>query len=163
VSRPPILFYCQHLLGLGHRQRAARLAAALSQAGQRVLFVTGGLPGPPLDLGGAEEILSGGTGAIALGVTVDGGEQMIVPSNTSPDRRYLWLDLVNQNPVHLEAGEHILSLTYAGTEPKRRETIDGLLIQPTVARRVFEGPAGEQLTLTYDTQTDEVRLDEAAP
>jgi hypothetical protein len=112
------------------------------------------------ELGGAEVMLSGGAAAIALGVSLDGGDQMVVPSNTSPDRRYLWLDLVNENPVYLEAGKHILNMTYAGTEPNRRETIDGFLIQPPVARRIFEGPSGEQLTLTYDTQTGEVAIDE---
>jgi predicted glycosyltransferase len=53
VSRGAILFYCQHLLGLGHLERAARLARALGQAGERVVFVQGGRPVPDLDLGGA--------------------------------------------------------------------------------------------------------------
>jgi predicted glycosyltransferase len=52
-SRPPILFHCQHLLGLGHVQRAARLARALAAAGEEVLFVSGGRPVPGLDLGAA--------------------------------------------------------------------------------------------------------------
>jgi predicted glycosyltransferase len=54
VTRPPVLFYCQHLLGLGHAKRAAVLAQALTKAGEQVLFVTGGLPVPGLDVGGAE-------------------------------------------------------------------------------------------------------------
>jgi predicted glycosyltransferase len=54
VSRAPILLYCQHLLGLGHAQRAARLARALVAAGEPLLFVTGGRPVPGLDTGGAE-------------------------------------------------------------------------------------------------------------
>ncbi|MBI3458184.1 MAG: glycosyl transferase, partial [Candidatus Rokubacteria bacterium] len=45
-TRSPILFYCQHLLGLGHVERAARLARALARAGERVLFVSGGVPVP---------------------------------------------------------------------------------------------------------------------
>jgi predicted glycosyltransferase len=53
VSHGPILFYCQHLLGLGHLERAARLARALGRAGERVIFVQGGRPVPDLDLGGA--------------------------------------------------------------------------------------------------------------
>jgi predicted glycosyltransferase len=56
MSRPPILFYCQHLLGLGHVQRSALLARALARAGERVLFLSGGLAVPGLALGGAEEI-----------------------------------------------------------------------------------------------------------
>jgi hypothetical protein len=111
-------------------------------------------------LGGSEAILSSGTEAVALGVSVDGGTLTIVPANTSPDRRYLWLDRVGEGPVHLEAGTHTLSLTYAGTEPGRRAVIDGFLIQPVVAQRVFAGPDGARLTLTYDTQTGAVTLSE---
>jgi predicted glycosyltransferase len=56
VSRGPILFYCQHLLGLGHLERAARLARALRRAGEPVVFVQGGRAVPRLDLGGAEVV-----------------------------------------------------------------------------------------------------------
>ncbi len=35
----------------------------------------------------------------------------------------------------------------------RRTVIDGLLIQPIEAQRVFSGPNGEQITLTYNTLT----------
>ena len=56
VGRGPILFYCQHLLGLGHLERAARLARALGRAGEPVIFVQGGRPVPDLDLGGAEVV-----------------------------------------------------------------------------------------------------------
>ena len=56
MTRPPILFYCQHLLGLGHLRRGAVLARALGKSGERVLFVVGGLPAPGLDLGGAEAV-----------------------------------------------------------------------------------------------------------
>ena len=52
----PILFYCQHLLGLGHLERAARLARALGRAGEPVVFVQGGRAVPDLDLGGAEVV-----------------------------------------------------------------------------------------------------------
>jgi predicted glycosyltransferase len=54
MTAGPILFYCQHLLGLGHLERAARLARALRRAGERVVFVQGGRAAPDLDLGGAE-------------------------------------------------------------------------------------------------------------
>lgn len=39
-----VLFYVQHLLGIGHLARASRIAAALAQAGAEVTMVTGGLP-----------------------------------------------------------------------------------------------------------------------
>jgi predicted glycosyltransferase len=56
MRRGPILFYCQHLLGLGHLERAARLARALGRAGEPVVFVQGGRPVPGFDLGGAEVV-----------------------------------------------------------------------------------------------------------
>jgi len=84
VSRPPILFYCQHLLGVGHLKRGALLAEALAKAGERVLFVAGGLPVPGLDLGGAEEVplppLTAADGAASAAVLPDG---------STPDQRYL--------------------------------------------------------------------------
>ncbi len=56
MSAGPILFYCQHLLGLGHLERAARLTRALRRAGEPVVFVQGGRPVPHLELGDAEVV-----------------------------------------------------------------------------------------------------------
>ncbi len=39
-----VMFYVQHLLGIGHLVRASRIAAALVDAGQDVTMVTGGMP-----------------------------------------------------------------------------------------------------------------------
>ncbi|MDF3073344.1 MAG: hypothetical protein K0S54_1011 [Alphaproteobacteria bacterium] len=44
-----ILFYCQHLLGIGHLRRAATLARALALAGHDVTLVSGGESVPHLD------------------------------------------------------------------------------------------------------------------
>lgn len=41
-----VLFHVQHLLGIGHVRRAARIASALSRAGARVTVVQGGFPVP---------------------------------------------------------------------------------------------------------------------
>jgi len=38
-----VMFYVQHLLGIGHLVRASRIAAALADAGQDVTLVTGGM------------------------------------------------------------------------------------------------------------------------
>ncbi|MGH7408898.1 MAG: glycosyltransferase family protein [Candidatus Methylomirabilales bacterium] len=84
MSRPPILFYCQHLLGLGHVQRGALLASALVKAGERVLFVAGGLPVPGLDLGGAEEIP-----LPPLTAADEAAGTLALPDGTPPDQRYL--------------------------------------------------------------------------
>lgn len=54
TKRTDILLYVQHLLGIGHLRRAALIAKALDRAGLDVLFVSGGMPVPNLDIGGAE-------------------------------------------------------------------------------------------------------------
>ncbi|MBN9070644.1 MAG: glycosyl transferase [Rhizobiales bacterium] len=41
-----VLFYVQHLLGIGHLARAGRIAAALADAGLSTTVVTGGMPVP---------------------------------------------------------------------------------------------------------------------
>jgi predicted glycosyltransferase len=41
-----VLFYVQHLLGVGHLARAARVARAVQDAGMQVTLVSGGLPVP---------------------------------------------------------------------------------------------------------------------
>ncbi len=43
-----VLFYVQHLLGIGHLKRAAALVNAMTDAGLEVTFVTGGVPVPGL-------------------------------------------------------------------------------------------------------------------
>ena len=39
-----VMFYVQHLLGIGHLVRASRIASALLEAGHEVFMVSGGLP-----------------------------------------------------------------------------------------------------------------------
>lgn len=95
-----------------------------------------------------------------MAVRMDGGDQMVVPANTAPDRRYLWLDRVGAGPMTLAAGEHVLHVTYTGSEPLRRVDVDGFLIQPVVAQRVFAGPDGTRLTHTYDTRTGNLTVAE---
>ncbi len=84
MSRSPILFYCQHLLGLGHVRRGALLAQALAKAGEHVLFVVGGLPVPGLDLGGAKEIL-----LPPLTAADDAASALGLPDGSPIDHSYL--------------------------------------------------------------------------
>jgi len=49
-----VLFYVQHLLGIGHMHRAALITRAMDRAGLDVVLVSGGLPVPGLDLAGAK-------------------------------------------------------------------------------------------------------------
>ena len=54
-SRPPrVAIYVQHLLGIGHLARTARIAKALAATGATVRLVMGGIPLPTLDVGRAE-------------------------------------------------------------------------------------------------------------
>ena len=46
MSGPRVLFYVQHLLGIGHLARASRVAGALAEDGFAVTVVTGGAPVP---------------------------------------------------------------------------------------------------------------------
>jgi predicted glycosyltransferase len=46
MTAPRVLFYVQHLLGIGHLARASRIASALAADGFDVTVVTGGLPVP---------------------------------------------------------------------------------------------------------------------
>ncbi|MBT5241732.1 MAG: glycosyl transferase, partial [Rhodospirillaceae bacterium] len=48
-----VLFYVQHLMGVGHQMRAAAVTQELVKAGFDVTYVSGGMPVPGLDLGGA--------------------------------------------------------------------------------------------------------------
>ncbi len=54
MSRPRLLFYVQHLLGIGHLRRAATLTRAIQAAGVDVTLVSGGSPIPGLNVGDAE-------------------------------------------------------------------------------------------------------------
>jgi len=43
---PSVLFYVQHLLGIGHLARASRVARAMIARGMKVTLITGGVPVP---------------------------------------------------------------------------------------------------------------------
>jgi predicted glycosyltransferase len=44
MSASRVFFYVQHLLGIGHLRRAARIARALERAGFDVTLASGGMP-----------------------------------------------------------------------------------------------------------------------
>ena len=46
-----VFMYVQHLSGIGHQHRSARIARALTARGIQVSYVSGGMPMPELDLG----------------------------------------------------------------------------------------------------------------
>lgn len=53
MSRFRVMFWVQHLFGIGHQQRAARIAKRLCRHGAEVCYVSGGYPVPGLDVGDA--------------------------------------------------------------------------------------------------------------
>ncbi len=53
MSRPKLMLYVQNLLGIGHLRRAAAISRAAVAGGFEVTFVSGGMPVPDLDVGGA--------------------------------------------------------------------------------------------------------------
>jgi predicted glycosyltransferase len=55
-GRGRVLLYVQHLLGIGHLQRAAIIARAMEARGLEVTFVSGGRPVPGLDLGAMHRV-----------------------------------------------------------------------------------------------------------
>ena len=50
----PVVFWVQHLLGVGHQRRSAAIARACADAGLEVVYVSGGLPVRDLDLRGCD-------------------------------------------------------------------------------------------------------------
>src|SRR4051812_16884300 len=46
---PCALIHVQHLLGIGHLQRAAAIAGALQERGARVVLASGGVPVPQVE------------------------------------------------------------------------------------------------------------------
>ena len=56
MSRPAVLFYVQHLLGIGHLRRASTLARAMEAAGLEVTLVQGGRPVAGLALGASRTV-----------------------------------------------------------------------------------------------------------
>ena len=54
MSNPRVLFYVQHLLGIGHLKRAVTLAKAMRRAGLAVTVVSGGETVPVIDADGID-------------------------------------------------------------------------------------------------------------
>uniref|UniRef100_A0A7C1J9J7 Carbohydrate-binding domain-containing protein n=1 Tax=Caldilinea aerophila TaxID=133453 RepID=A0A7C1J9J7_9CHLR len=71
--------------------------------------------------------------------------QAVVPQATSPDRDYLWLDLVFDSPVELEAGKYDLYVAYAGTKDTMEAVVDAFWVLPRHACKVFDFPAEHEL------------------
>ena len=88
-----ILIHVQHLLGIGHLQRIGLIARALDAAGVAVTVLSGGMPWPGLDPGGARLVQLPPLRAAAGGFTdlVD-AENRPLDAATQERRRRLVLD-----------------------------------------------------------------------
>lgn len=56
ASHCRVCVYVQHLLGVGHLRRAARIAKSLSSEGMQVTLISGGMTDPEIDIGAASLI-----------------------------------------------------------------------------------------------------------
>lgn len=86
-----VIFYVQHLLGIGHLRRAATLTRAMSAAGLDVALVSGGHKVPGLDVGGGRLVQLAPTRATDLyfKVLVDENDQPIDDAWRAARRRQL--------------------------------------------------------------------------
>jgi len=98
--------------------------------------------------------------SIALAVQLDGGDSWTLPQAVSPDRDYLWLDLLTPDPIQLTQGTHTLRLTYAGSAPDGATIIDGVLLQPAVATKTLRGPDGAEVRLSFQMLRGALTIDE---
>lgn len=92
---------------------------------------------------------------VAFSVALDREPEapVVVPQAVAPDRDYLWLEPVFEEPIWLDRSAHRLLVEYAGRQPDREAIVDAFLIHPANLCKRFEHPDGRQLTLCYDAQT----------
>lgn len=89
--------------------------------------------------------------------------QAIVAQATSPDRDYLWLDLVFDAPVDLKAGKYDLRAAYAGLRDEMEAVLDAFWVLPRRACKVFDFPAEHDLRtlrLCHDLWDGETQWEE---
>lgn len=111
-----VLFYVQHLLGIGHLRRAQRIVDALARQGIGVTLVSGGKPLSELDHASAERLVQ-----LPPVRAHDGGFKRLVDAEGKPVDDKLW-----------EARRTALLVAFAGARP------DALLIEAfPFGRRAF--------------------------
>jgi predicted glycosyltransferase len=96
------LIHVQHLLGIGHLQRAALIAQALAAAGAEVTMLSGGMPWPGLALGGARLVQLPPLRAADAGFTrLVNAEGQPLDDALRARRRRLVLDTLAESPPDL--------------------------------------------------------------
>jgi hypothetical protein len=96
----------------------------------------------------------------SLGSAGPGQQSWTLAGPVSPDRDYLWLDRLNEKPLHHAAGTGVLTFESAGSDPQRSAVVDAFVILPVVERRVLAGPPGHTLTVVHSLETGKTTLEE---
>ncbi|MGC9398242.1 MAG: sugar-binding protein [Anaerolineae bacterium] len=97
---------------------------------------------------------------VAFTVALDDEPEILVPQAVSPDRDYLWLEPLDDGAFFLEAGEHTLTVTFAGKQTDRRAVIDAFEIVPRLLCKTHVDDRGHTLTLCYDALTGATHWEE---
>lgn len=84
---------------------------------------------------------------VAVSVSIDDMEPILISEAVSPDRDYLWLDRVTGLPVKLEAGPHRVRLIGDGKDLTRSSVLDALVLVPARQWKLLEAPDGQRLKL----------------
>ncbi len=106
--------------------------------------------GHPRSLQANTPITTTAPDAVAFSVIVNKSVEFTVAQAISPDRDYLWLDRVNNEPLELKQGINTIQVSYSGRDSKRAALVDAFLLLPKVLTREFVTANGERLTLHYD-------------
>jgi predicted glycosyltransferase len=130
MTRPRVLFYVQHLLGIGHLRRAAAIARGLERYGMAVLFVSGGEPVPSIDLGRVEvvQLPPARAGDFGFGLIVDTAGEPIDDAWRARRRAALLAAFDRFSPAVI-----LIELYPFGRRPFRFELLP--LLKAAVARR----------------------------
>jgi predicted glycosyltransferase len=117
---PRVLFYVQHLLGLGHDARAAAMTRAMIRAGLDVTYINGGFSDMPLDLLGA-----GYVPLPPLKATSPAYDGLLGAADTAPDDAYWTLRQERLQDAFDQARPDVLLIeTFPfGRWPFRRELL----------------------------------------
>ena len=87
--------------------------------------------------------------AVAVRVELDGQPVATLPERVSPDRDYLWLDLIG-DPLELASGEHEILVSFAGLDSAGESVVDGFWLIPRPIERAWVLADGSTAGLTLD-------------
>lgn len=89
--------------------------------------------------------------------------QALLPQSVAPDRDYLWLDSLFDQPIYLPAGKYAVRIEYAGQQNLQEAIVDAIWIIPQRTCKHFrraEAPEQVSLRFCYDWWTGETEWSE---